>query len=215
LWVIVLHDKLDNRPKNHKHILCLLLLSCCLAGLFCESPFSTREPETPDQESPSTFLNPSLADFVFKNLQFAFADRNVENYIRSFVDSTRSQKRFFFIPDAGVAASQPAVFTHWLIQEERAYLTQLLQTLPPDSSLSLLFFDQQIQSETSDEAVYLQDYVIIARHTRQQENIAIEFRGQSKFWLEKNATGTWAIYRWEDFANRSDPSWSQLKASLR
>ncbi|MFQ5866051.1 MAG: hypothetical protein ACE5IW_12560, partial [bacterium] len=76
----------------------------------CANPFATREPEPPEQNA-SNFITPSTPEIVFINLRVAIEDRNVENYIRSFVDSTRSQRRFTFIPDQGVAATQPGTFT--------------------------------------------------------------------------------------------------------
>ncbi|MFQ5772135.1 MAG: hypothetical protein ACE5HX_16480, partial [bacterium] len=78
----------------------------------CANPFSTRAPEPPEQNS-SNFITPSTPEIVFVNLQIAIQERNVENYIRSFVDTTRSDKRFTFVPDQGVAATNPGVFLNW------------------------------------------------------------------------------------------------------
>lgn len=176
----------------------------------CVNPFSTREPEPPEQNA-SNFITPSTPEIVFINLRVAIKDRNVENYIRSFVDSTRSQRRFTFIPDQGVAATQPGTFTDWDLEDERRYLNQLFQATPADST-SNLKLDERIRDEAATTATFTQDYELMVRHTRQSNNIPAVFRGQSKFWLEVNETGDWAIYKWEDFSNGVDPSWSELKA---
>lgn len=186
----------------------LAFLSIIL-GLACENPFSTREPEPPDLQNPSTFVPPTSPEFVFLNLQFAVRERNVENYILSFVDSTRSQRRFIFVPDQGVAAVNPGTFIDWNLENERLYLFQLLQATP-SSSLHNLSFVEESRSETSETASFTQNYEVVVEHSR--ADIPTEFRGQSKFWLERNETGDWAIYRWEDFTNGVDPSWSELKA---
>ncbi len=181
-----------------------------IVGLACENPFSTRKAEPPDTRNPSTFVPPTNPEFVFINLEFAVLERNVENYIRSFVDSTRSQERFNFVPDQGVEAVNPGTFINWNLERERRYLSQVLQDTPADSVRNLSF-EVESSSETSRTATFTQNYELIFKHTL-GGNIPSEFRGQSKFWLERNDTGDWAIYRWEDFTNGVDPSWSELKA---
>lgn len=176
----------------------------------CENPFSTRRPEPPDQNSAS-FVPPITPDVVFINLRLAFSERNVENYIRSLVDSTRSERRFEFIPDRAVASTQPGTFEAWTLEDERTYLANLFQAIPPDSAQAL-DFTLQNKNESATSATFTQNYMIVANHTRQSNNIPVLYRGQSKFWLEKDAAGNWAIYRWEDIGNGEDPSWSSLKA---
>ena len=210
---------LYDSAMNGKYILIYLISGLLLWGLACKSPFSTREPEPPDDDSSARFIDASLPEVVFENLEYAFADRNVENYIRSFVDSTRSQLRFLFLPDQSVAANHPGVFLNWLIENERRYMEQLLQVVPSDSALSLLFLNKTQQSPTVNDVTFDVDYIIIARHTKQDvnipENLPVVMKGNAKFRLAKNQTGTWEIYRWEDFSNSTDPSWSELKAALR
>ncbi|RMF67091.1 MAG: hypothetical protein D6743_05445 [Calditrichaeota bacterium] len=175
----------------------------------CANPFSTREPEPPEQNQ-SGFINPSIPEIVFINLQLAFQERNVENYMRSFVDTTRSQNRFVFVPDRGVAATNPGTFDNWTLENERLYLFQLFQATPA-GAFSNLQFTEQSRTEGPDMATFTQNYEIEVRHSLQANNVPTVFRGQSKFWLEKDQTGAWAVYRWEDFTNGVDPSWSELK----
>lgn len=186
----------------------VILLSLLFAG--CENPFTTREPEPPEQNA-SNFIPPTTPEIVFVNLQIAIKERNVENYVRSFVDTTRSTNRFEFFPDQGVAAAHPGIFRDWQLLDERRYVTQLLQATPADSIRNLRFIEEN-RTETVSMATFTQSYELIVRHARQVNHIPVEYRGQSRFLLEKNDTGDWAIYRWEDFANDEDASWSELKA---
>lgn len=185
----------------------IILLTLLAFG--CENPFATRQAEPPDQNG-STYINPSIPEIVFINLQLAFQERNVENYIRSFVDTTASQQSFSFIPDQGVAATNPGTFANWNLENERLYLLQLIQATPADSLHSLTFFEES-RNEGAQTATFTQDYEIEVRHQRRDAGIPTLFRGQSTFWLNKNETGDWAITQWEDSANGQDPSWSELK----
>ena len=176
----------------------------------CVNPFTTRETEQP-KAGTTNFITPSIPEVVFSNLESAFGESNVENYIRSFVDTTRSDKRFTFVPDQGVAATQPGTFSGWNLEDERRYLNRVFQATPPDSGRSLIFTLMN-RDEGTTTASFTQEYEFIVRHTRQSESIPVVFKGQSKFLLEVNDTGDWAIYKWEDFSNGQDPSWSELKA---
>lgn len=185
----------------------LLVLSGFIA---CENPFTTREPEPPEQNT-SNFISPSSPEIVFTNLQIALSERNVENYMRCFVDTTRSDKRFEFVPDQGVATRNPGIFSNWNLESERRYLVQLFQATPKDSTLNLKFPDGRFE-RGADIATVTQEYAMNIHPRREGENIPTTIAGESKFWLERNETGDWAIYRWEDLANGTDPSWSELKA---
>ena len=203
--------KIHSQPVFHFMNKNSFVFFLIVLGLACENPFSTRKAELPDIQNPATFISPTDPETVFLNLQFAVRERNVENYILSFIDSTRSQRRFTFVPDQGTATANSGTFEHWSIENERLYLFQLLQATPSDSLH--LNFREESRSETSETAVFIQNYEMVVEHSR--TNIATEFRGQSKFFLERNETGDWAIYRWEDFSNSVDPSWSDLKAAFQ
>ncbi|MFQ5675162.1 MAG: hypothetical protein ACE5G1_04635 [bacterium] len=139
------------------------------------------------------------------------SERNVENYIRNFVDSTRSRNRFTFIPDNGTAEINPEIFTNWSLENERRYLSQVFQVTNRDSLVSLSFREQSPPNIEFNTATFTQTYELIVRHSL-AEKTPVLFRGQATFSLERNDSGDWAIYRWEDFTNGADPSWSELKA---
>ncbi len=175
----------------------------------CENPFVTREPEPPT-ENPSTFINPTTPDFVFINLQIAASERNTENFILSFVDSTRSERRFVFIPDQNIAAAQPGTFLNWSLEDERQYLVQAFQVTPEDSTIQLSF-DEMERNESTSTAKITMDYRLFFAHS--SDLYPSEIQGQAIFFLERNDTGDWAIYRWEDFKTIEEViSWTELKA---
>jgi len=177
----------------------------------CVNPFTTRTPEQPEENN-STFFSPDRPEDVFLNIQIAITEKNVENYIRSFVDTSRSDRRFTFVPDGAVAATQPGTFLNWDLRDERRYLFQLFQEIPSDSVQSLRFEESGAPVILASTATFTQEYTLIVRHTRQRNNVAALYRGQAIFQLERNDAGDWAIYKWEDFGNGRDPSWSELKA---
>jgi hypothetical protein len=187
----------------------MAVLGCAiLTG--CVHPFSSREPEPPEQNS-SNFIPATTAEIVFVNLEFAIRDKNVENYIRSFVDTTLSERSFTFIPDQGVAGRNPRTFDNWGIEDERRYITQLFQATPDDSTRGLLLAEDD-NNPGPNTATFVQSYELVVRHTNRSESAPVIVRGEARFLLEKNETGDWAIYRWEDISNGTDPTWSDLKA---
>ncbi len=177
----------------------------------CENPFTTREPEPPEDTN-TRIIEPTTPDNVFLNMQLAFSERNAEGYMRSFVDTSRSARRFEFIPDQAVAASQPGTFIDWGLRDERRYFVQMLQATARDSLVQLLF-ETESRNETANSANFTQNYTIIVRHSRQAEGLENEASGQALFFLERNDDGNWAIYKWEDFrTDNNQLSWSELKA---
>ena len=174
----------------------------------CENPFSTRTPEPPEQNS-STFIPPTSPDVVFINLRVAIREKNVENYIRCFVDSTRSNQRFTFVADP-LAAFNHSELLSWDLRDERGYVVRLFQATPSDSTRILTITNGSPTPDGPDQATLSTNYTIIIEHT--QQGTPTVYRGLSNFLLEKNQTGDWAIYRWSDFNTGVDPSWSELKA---
>ncbi len=193
-----------------KAIFSLLLMLTIYLGLSCENPFVTRDPEQPTDNS-STFINPTTPDGVFANLQIAASQRNTENFIRSFVDSTRSERRFEFVPDQNIAATHPGTFLNWSLENERQYLVQAFQATPEDSTIQLNFAEME-GSRTEDvaTATITQDYRLSFAHS--STDYPSEIQGQAIFYLERNETGDWAIYRWEDYKTIEEAiSWTELK----
>lgn len=185
------------------------LTICCVS---CTNPFSTRDPEVPNRGA-STWIPPQSADIVLVNLRNAVLQKNVENYLRSLVDSTRSARRFRFEPDQSAAVGNPGVFAYWDVDKERFYLSQLFAVLP-DDSLRTLDFALLSSNVSADTAEFTETYELEIHHTQQSQGLPVVVRGQATFWLSSDALGNWAVYRWADFGTGDDPTWSDLKAAF-
>jgi len=180
----------------------------------CENPFQTRAPEPP-RRAQGTFVLPHSPAIVFINLRSALAELNVVNYERCFTDSTRSSRRFRFIPEPAVANTNPGLFSLWSIKEERGYFARMRDPLPADSIFTLTLRPDSLQTVvTGDSAIFLQRYELIARHQRQTSGVPRKVSGEGRFWLSRDQFGDWSIYRWADFSSGSAFTWSTLKAAF-
>jgi len=181
-------------------------------SLACENPFVTRTPEPPEGTG-SRWLPPFSAEVVLENLRNAIGDRNVENYIRCFVDSSRLNRRFRFDPEITVANNNPGAFFNWNLAQERDYFSELRAALPADSVCSLQL-DSLQTSSFGDSAQFIFAYDLIARHRRQSAGVPGRVKGELRFWLLKDSFGDWAILRWADFATGPTQTWSALKVAF-
>jgi hypothetical protein len=189
-----------------------LFVGLAILTLSCANPFATREPEVPSRQA-SSWIPPQSPEIVLINLRNALVQKNVENYLRSLVDSTRSSRRFRFEPDQSAVVANPGVFSNWDVQRERFYLQQLFSVLPEDS-VRALDFTPVTSNVSADTAEFTRSYELRLHHTQQGQGIPAVLRGQATFWLSSDASGNWAIHRWADFSNGRDPSWSVLKAAF-
>jgi len=195
-----------------RRIIGLLVVSLAIGFNACENPFQTRTPEPPKRVQ-GTFLLPHSPGIVFSNLRNALAELNVVNYERCFADSTRSDRKFRFIPEAEVAKTNPGLFSRWGVREERDYFARMRGPLPADSIFSLRL-DSLITVITGDSATFSQRYELIARHQRQASGVPRKVSGRGLFLLSRDQFGDWSIYRWEDFSSGSALTWSRLKADF-
>jgi hypothetical protein len=166
--------------------------------------------QTPSQPR-STFQQPTSPDIVISNLNFSIAEKNVDNYMRCFVDSAFSSRRFRFIPDAVSAASYP-VFQEWNLASERFYYNNLV-SLTDENASSNLFLSNVSLIAGIDSAVVDSDYILVFNHNRQ--NMAKITKGKLRFIMSPDSRSLWSIHSWLDFIeNSSDTTWSNLKANF-
>jgi len=190
----------------------LVLVALCVTQLSCENPFATRAPEPP-KNTGSRYIPPFSAEIVVENLRNAISDRNVENYLRCFSDSTRTSESFRYEPDAATANLYAGVFNNWGLTQERDYFSQLRAALPTDSLRSLRL--DSLQTITfNDSAQFVRAYELNVRHKQQSAGVPGQVRGELRFWLRKDQFGEWSIYRWADFATGQSQTWSALKAAF-
>lgn len=191
--------------KNIDTILLLFLACCCGCGLF-----DTREVQPPS-ENRSTFTQPTSPDIVLANLNFAISERNLDNYLRCFVDSNFSTRRFRFFPDA-LSQSQYPIFLNWNLNNERIYYSNLIVFTNPGAS-SNLFLSNTTMNTGIDSAIIDSDYLLVYDHNK--VNIAKVFKGKLRFILGVDNRSLWSIHNWYDFINdNNDTAWSVLKANF-
>lgn len=191
--------------KNLSHIIFVIFLLSHGCGLF-----DSRSVEPPS-ESRSNFEQPTTPNIVLNNLNFSIVEKNLDNYLRCFVDTNFSPRRFRYYPDAVSQASYP-VFIGWNMNNEKSYYSNLISFTNPDAP-SNLFRSNIINNSFIDSAIVDFDYIFIFNHNRQ--SVAVEAKGKLRFIMGTDSRGLWSIHSWYDFLDsNNDTTWSVIKANF-
>lgn len=169
-----------------------------------------REAEAP-VTSRTTFVPPTSPDLVMVNLQFSVIEKDVNNYMACFVDTSYSTRRYTYVPDVASQIQYP-IFRLWNITNEKTYFSSLL-SLTNSSSVSSLEFENQTLNSFSDTAFFDADYTLQVDH--QKTNVAKTLKGKIRLILGSDSRNLWSIHRWIDFkSNNTDTTWSVLRANF-
>jgi len=168
--------------------------------------------EEPERVTNSRWQPPTIPEQVLTNMENAFLDRNVDNYIRCFSDSTMNEKSFQFIPDAESNVASPQTFANWSLTDERRVFQEMANSVPKDSLFQLAFDQKNEVIVTGDSAWIEVLYSLRVHHTK--ENIPQNTMGQARFSLWRNSQRNWVIYQWMDLRENKSPTWSDLKAAF-
>ncbi|KAA0211462.1 MAG: hypothetical protein OZ913_05190 [Ignavibacteriaceae bacterium] len=172
--------------------------------------FDTRSVEPPSDPR-SNYSPPTSPDIVLTNLQFAIAEKNLNNYISCFSDSVLTGKVFHFVADLSTNAQYP-ILSNWNFQQEKIYYTNLISQTDIQSSSNLFLSNPQAIT-TPDSVIYDADYVLVYFHN--DPSVAKNFNGKLRFTMFQDSRNLWSITRWQDFKNDSgDTTWSELKAAF-
>jgi hypothetical protein len=192
--------------RKNINILILLFLIIPGCGLF-----STRGSEAPT-ESRSNFIPPTSPDIVLVNLQSAISEKNLNNYLLCFVDSTYSTRRYSYTADLTSQIQYP-VFRTWQLTNENAYFRNLLALMNSDAT-SILFYKNSSQPiVASDTAIFYSEYLLRVDH--QKTTVPKTLTGTLRFIMSADSRNLWAIHNWIDFKSvDSDTTWSVLKANF-
>lgn len=170
--------------------------------------FDTRDVEPPTDPR-SNFSPPTSPDIVLTNLQFAIAEKNLNNYLACFSDSILTGRGYTFIADVSTNAQYP-ILNNWTFQRERVYYTNLVSQTDVASSSNLFFSNPQLIT-SPDSVIYDANYILIYAHNNNL--VAKQFEGQLRFTMYQDSRNLWSITRWQDFKiNVNDTTWSELKA---
>jgi len=177
-----------------------LIFILVIVGLVgCDKILSTRSVEEPERVTNSRWQPPTIPEQVLTNMENAFLDRNVDNYIRCFSDSTMNEKSFQFIPDAESDIASPQTFANWFLTDERRVFQEMASNVPKDSLFQLSFGESPEVVVTADTAWIEVDYKLHIHHMKSA--IPRQAEGQSRFWLYRNDQRNWIIYEWMDVRN--------------
>lgn len=190
--------------------LIFILVIVGLAG--CDQLLSTRSVEPPERLANSRWQPPTIPEQVLTNMENAFLDRNVDNYIRCFSDSTMNEKSFQFIPDAESDIASPQTFANWFLTDERRVFQEMANSVPKDSLFQLAFDKKNEVVVTGDSAWIEVLYSLRVHHTK--ENIPQNAMGQARFSMWQNSQRNWVIYQWIDLRENKSATWSDLKAAF-
>lgn len=175
------------------------LYSCNLRD--AEAPITSR----------STFVPPTSPDLVVINLQFSVIEKDKNNYLACFVDTSYSLRRYTYTPDV-VSGIQYPIFGFWNLSNEKTYYTSLLSLTDPVST-SNLFFSNDKLNVSGDTAFFDADYLLRVDH--QKTNVAKTLKGKIRLVLGSDSRNLWSIHRWVDFqSTTSDTTWSVLRANF-
>jgi len=182
-----------------------LILFISLFNLSCEL-FTARDPEEPDAPR-SNFQVASTPEILLQNLIDAFQDKNAENYIYCFVDSSFLVKEFLFQPSAS-AGSQYPFLKNWNLRDEKQYFINLTNSISGSSSIVLSLTEEE-KSIFGDSLTYFATYGL--NIPTSDEQVPKYYQGKLSFTLVRDSRSQWVITTWQDVQSGSDYSWSDLK----
>lgn len=180
-------------------LLLIILLSAC-------DLFMTRDPEDP-AERKSNFQSAFIPDIVIENLINSFSDKNVQNYLACFVDTSFSARSFHFQPSSEALSQYQFLGQGWNLSDEQRYLNSVIASVPADFPLILSFSDETY-SRSGDTVVYSASYSINLPFIQPEQSV---YNGNVQFNMTNDARSVWVIYYWQDIKSPNIQSWSELK----
>jgi len=186
--------------------------------IYCTNPFSVRNVEEPGFGSDWVRYAPATSpDSVLYNFRLAIANKNVEEYMRTFVDPLKADAHFFrFVPVPYYINDFPSA---WTLDDERNFFTQLVQSDKKDyPKLRLDFLTPVVLTAISpvsvDDSVE-SNSVRYALQVDFGDSLAV-YEGIARFKLYHSKSAppeTWHIYYWQDNAIEQyyNKTWTYLK----
>jgi hypothetical protein len=139
-------------------------------------------------------------------------DKNLQNYLACFADTSFTGKTYSFIPSSSAASTFPAFATTWEKRNESDYFTNLKSRLPTDLQITVVFSNSTTSNQQVDSLIYSASYTLNVPFT--DAGIPSLYQGDMKFYLVRDSRLIWSIYLWLDIKSTQYPSWSELKGRL-
>lgn len=186
------------RQSSKTFIFVAVMFSAC-------NIFQTRTPQPP-QQGQSNFIPATSPDSVIANLENAIEEEVPENYVACLSDSSFGGRDYSFSPSSDV---DQRIFLNWTKASEYSYFSNVKVHSLSSARPALILSAQNSQplGFGSDSVLFSANYTLLWPNTNYPDQV----RGSLQFYLGRNNSGIWSIYRWVDL--KSDTiTWSDLKA---
>ena len=172
--------------------------------------FDTRDAEIPDQGR-SSFEPASSPQILISNLVNSFRDKNVENYLACFVDSSFTEKRYQFLPTSSAVSQYPVLSENWTKREEESYFNNM--KVRTETNIPVIVdFSNQIINPLGDSLQVTANYLL---NLPNNSGIPTNYQGDLIFNMIRDSRSVWVIYYWQDIKTSTNlPGWSELKGLL-
>ncbi len=184
-------------------LLPLLINSCEL--------FSTRTPEKPDTGG-TGYIPPTSYDLVIENLKNSIKERNLNNYLLCFSDSSFTGiSEFDYIADPQTMAQFQGLFSEWNRNSEEKYFTSMVSSILDETNPNVNFTDVEYQN-FNDSIVFTGNYYLNIEFLNDLSDR--NYSGSARIVLKNSSSGFWYITSWYDFQSEDNTlySWSFLKS---
>lgn len=169
-----------------------------------------RDDELP-VTSRTTFIPPTSPDLVIVNLQFSIIEKDVDNYMKCFVDTNYNNRTYSYVPDVASGIQYP-IFLNWNTTNEKNYYRNVLSYTDPTST-SNLFFSETNWISATDTATFDADYLLRIDH--QNTSVAKTLKGKIRLILSADSRNLWSIHKWIDIQSfPTDTTWSVLRGKF-
>jgi len=188
------------------------LFFICFSILFLRCDlFDTRDAENPTS-SKSDFQPATTPDRLIVNLISSFQDKNTDNYIACFSDTTFTDKKFSFSPSSGAISLFPDLAQGWSLEDERQYFQNAISKAGDILPIDLYLSNESFTQQGSDSIFYSASYELNLPNN--DANLPDTYEGDLSFKMVLDRQSVWSIYFWQDIKSTSLPSWSELKGRL-
>ncbi len=195
-----------------KYFISILLLFLLLSG--CEL-FTPRESEPPlNTSDPYAWKPPTTPEIVLENLSNAFPAHKINYHLDVLGHDSESSMSFSFLPDQGVASSQPGVFDAWGYIEEENFMSKLFQFLSEEGLQNLEWQIEQL-SPIEDRYEIIAGYQLTLSYQDNLAPLPNQIKGQATLTLNQNSDLLYEISLWQDLKSDTLPCWSDLKTLVQ
>ncbi|MCK9425656.1 MAG: hypothetical protein M0Q21_06435 [Ignavibacteriaceae bacterium] len=169
--------------------------------------FNTRDPEQPVQPR-SNYKSAVTPEILLENFTNSLSEKNVQNYLNCFSDSSFSGKEYQFIPSAGSSSKYPVLLNGWSKKSEEQFLNNLISHIGKDLPITFTKNNESSSFSGDNSIAYSASYFLVVPRI---DGIPKNYEGDLQFYLIRDSREIWSIYLWRDIESSQHDSWSELK----